>query len=73
MSNLTQTQNFKALNINAVLVKHMYESNLIMIEKYQKDYQKWGIRDFRDMIIELKAVNKFLESYATKKTKSTTN
>ena len=73
MSNLTQTPNFKALKINAVLVKHMYDTNLLMIEKYKKDYERWGLKEFSDMITELKAVNKFLECYATKKTKSTAN
>lgn len=73
MSNLTETPNFKALKINAVLVKHMHDTNLLMIEKYKKDYQKWGLKEFSDMITELKAVNKFLECYATKKTKSTIN
>jgi len=73
MSNLTQTPNFKALNINAVLVKHIYENNLILIESYKKDYQKWGLKEFSDHIVELESINKFLKSYATKKTKSTNN
>jgi hypothetical protein len=73
MSNLTETLNFKALKINAVLVKHMYENNLILIESYKKDYQKWGLKRFSEQIAELESINKFLESYATKKTKSTNN
>lgn len=73
MSNLTETLNFKALKINANLVMRMHENNLIMIESYKQDFDKWGLKEFSDKITELEAVNKFLECYATKKTKSIAN
>lgn len=73
MNNLTEAPKFKSLKIDSYTVKHIYENNLILIDAYKKDYEKWGLKRFSDQITELKAINAWLISYASKKTKSNTN
>lgn len=67
MNNLTETANFKALKLSKIQVKMMYESNLHLIESYKKDYERHGLKTFRETYESYQAINKFLLSYATRK------
>ena len=67
MNNLTETPKFKALRLSKVQIEMMYKTNLHLIECYKDDYNKHGLKTFRETYESYEAINSFLLSYATRK------